>query len=272
MARVIKASDIGAASPTARPLNLQDVAVQVRAVVTNARRQAAAVLRASRARARELEGLSRRSVACEAGAALAEDVLAAASRQGFEDGFAQGMAAGLERGVAQAASAADDELSRSSELLREMAAALTAAKADLAQQMQRQTLELAMLLTNKIVGLVAGQDIAAARHNLAKALELAGGGDVIVRVSPRQHRRLTEHCRELAETLGCGGVRVMADESITPGGVKVLCRGGEIDATIETQLANVAASLAGMGGLLTETETETVPAVPPEMTESSTRP
>ena len=76
-----------------------------------------------------------------------------------------------------------------------------------------------------------------------------------------------EHCRELVETLGCGGVRVMADESITPGGVKVLCRGGEIDATIETQLANVAASLAGMGGLFTED----VPAVP-EMTESSTRP
>jgi len=259
MARVIKASDIGAASPGARPLNLQDVAVQVRAVVNDARRRAAAVLRASRARARESGGATT--------AAMAEDLLAAARRQGFEDGFTQGVQTGLERGASQAVAAADAEGTRSAELFREAAAGLSSARAELAQQMQRQTLDLAMLLTNKIVGLVAGQDISAARHNLAKALELAGGGDVIVRVSPRQHRRLSEHCRELAETLGCGSVRVMADEGVTPGGVKVLCRGGEIDATIETQLANVAASLAGMGGLFTED----VPAVP-EMTESSTRP
>ena len=257
MARVMKAGDIGAAG--ARPLNLQDVAAQARAVVSGARRRAAAVLRASRARARESGGGATT-------AAMAEDVLAAARRQGFEDGFAQGVQAGLERGGAQAV-AADAELARSAELFREAATGLSSARAELAQQMQRQTLDLAMLLTNKIVGLVAGQDISAARHNLAKALELAGGGDVIVRVSPRQHRRLSEHCRELAETLGCGSVRVMADEGVTPGGVKVLCRGGEIDATIETQLANVAASLAGMGGLFTED----VPAVP-EMTESSTRP
>jgi len=244
MARVIKASDVGV-SPDAKPLNLQDVAAQVRAVVSDARRQAAAVLRASRARVRDASGVP---------SAVSADALSTARAAGFEDGFAQGVASGAERNASLVAE------------LREAAAALVAARAELAQQMQRQTLELAMVLTNKIVGLVAGQDIAAARHNLAKALELAGGGDVIVRVSPRQHRRLSEHCRELAETLGCGGVRVMADESIAPGGVKVLCRGGEIDATIQTQLANVAASLAGMGGLFTDD----VPA-PPEM-ESSTRP
>jgi len=246
MARVIKSSDIGTGWPGAGPLNVCDVAAQARAVVSAARSRAAETLRAARARARA-GGISE---------------VAAARRQGFEQGLSRGLDVGQERGAS-----AGEELSRAADGLREIAAALTAARTELAGQMQRQALELAMLLTNKIVGLVAGQDIAAARHNLAKALELAGGGDVIVRVSPRQHRRLSEHCRELAETLGCGGVRVMADESITPGGVKVLCRGGEIDATIETQLANVAASLAGMGGLFTD---ET-PAMP-EMTESSTRP
>lgn len=236
---MIKASDIGRASSEAVPLNVCDVAERARSVVAEARRRAAAVLRASRTRA-----------SCEA--ASAETLLDAARRQGFEEGFAAGISSEAERVASRADGEADEGASCSSALLREAAVALSSARTELAQQMQRQTLELAMLLTSKIVGQVAGQDISAARHNLAKALELAGGGDVIVRVCPRQHRRLSEHCRELAETLGFGGVRVMADESITPGGVKVLCRGGEIDATIETQLANVAASLAGIGGLFTE--------------------
>jgi hypothetical protein len=51
---------------------------------------------------------------------------------------------------------------------------------------------------------------------------------------------------ELAESLNCAGkVRLVGDETISPGGAKLQTAGGEIDATIETQLSNVVEALVG---------------------------
>jgi hypothetical protein len=42
-----------------------------------------------------------------------------------------------------------------------------------------------------------------------------------------------------------GRIRWVADEAVAPGGVKVLTRRGQVDATIQTQLDNVAEALLG---------------------------
>jgi hypothetical protein len=42
-------------------------------------------------------------------------------------------------------------------------------------------------------------------------------------------------------------VKLAGDQQVGPGGVKLSTRNGQVDATIETQLANVARMLTGRG-------------------------
>ena len=90
----------------------------------------------------------------------------------------------------------------------------------------------------------------AARENLTKALELAKRStEITVAVNPDQLDRLRRHWPQLAESLGFDGrIQWVPSEGVSPGGVKIRTRRGQIDATIETQLANVAEALLGPAG------------------------
>jgi flagellar biosynthesis/type III secretory pathway protein FliH len=67
---------------------------------------------------------------------------------------------------------------------------------------------------------------------------------VLVKVSPGQLASLQSRCGELVEELSLRAeLSLVADESIAPGGVKVVHRNGEIDATIDGQLAALAEAL-----------------------------
>jgi flagellar biosynthesis/type III secretory pathway protein FliH len=209
-ARVIKAGD---ASHDAQSLvaNLSELTNQARQIVLDARKEAARLLAEARKAADELKAQAKRE------APTAQQVPPPQS--------------------------VSDELAS---LLRTAAAELHAAREQVLSQARRQMLLFAMELARKIVGKVAAADIGAANANLDKALRLAGGGDIVVRANPRQVEELKRSCRELVGALAMqGDIRLEGDEQVSPGGVKVICRGGEIDATIQTQLANVASSLLG---------------------------
>jgi flagellar assembly protein FliH len=245
MARVIKAEEVntvGAAK--AAVLNLKDLAAQARQIVLDARREAAGMLARTRAQAKET-----RQEAARAGRA-----------QGFEEGRAQGLAQGLQEAGALAQSQADAQSAELAALAKKIVEELASAREQQQARMQRDMLEFSLQLAAKIVGQVAVSDIAAARGNLTKVLELAGqNSEIVVKVNPGQLRRLREHYNELVEALGLTGqMKLVGDDEISPGGVKLVSRSGEIDATIETQLANVAQSLVGGIGNLFE------PALPAE--------
>ena len=108
-------------------------------------------------------------------------------------------------------------------------------------------LDFALELAAKIVGRIAAEGATAARENLRKALELAeASAAVCVKVNPAQLAGLNLCLPELLEALGRSGeVRMVGDEAVSPGGVKVQTDCGEIDATIETQWANVVEALLG---------------------------
>ncbi len=201
-------------------LNLRDLAEEARAVVLEARREAAAIVETAKATA------------------------AGIRNQAELD--------------AQASDRADDEASAArgrelAELAGAVVSELSAAKEQAMAAMRRDVVKLALELAAKIVGEVAVSDISAARGNLEKVLALSGrSGEIILKVNPSQHRRLGEHYRELTEVLAAPGVvRMVPDESVGPGGVKMLSGSGEVDATIETQLANLARGLIGGGVLFT---------------------
>ena len=232
MTRIIKADEMpDRAGGRADALNLADFSDQARCIILDARKDAARIMADARAKGD------------------------AAEQEARQKGYAEGLARGQNDGYADGERRARTEVGKQFaedyagllELAREAIASLTAAGAESHRKECSQVLELAILLARKIVGAVTVADIRAAEVNLAKAMDLAHvQGQALVKVNPGQLARLREHFGELTAMLGDSAeVSIEPDEAITPGGVKVISRHGEIDATVETQLANAARVLLG---------------------------
>ena len=232
MNRIIKADSSADDRPTkAAALDLADFATEARTVVLDARKDAARIVAEARAKADAVERQAR--------------------QQGYAEGLAGGRAEGYTEGEQQARNEAGrkftDQYAGLLGLAEQTVSGLAAIRAEGARRACEEILELAILLAEKIVSRVAVENVDAARANLAKALELADrGGAIVVKVSPEQLETLREEMSELADILGPGGaVELTGDKRISPGGVKIISRNGQIDATVETQLANTARALLG---------------------------
>ncbi len=232
MARVIK-SDTQTPGGAAAVLKLTDFMEEARAVVLDARKEAARITTQARAKAEQGER--------------------EAAERGYEEGFARGRSDGHAEGrrdgsreaLANASSQACDALSCATQVSE----GLIAAKNTALQDARDEVLDLALAVAERIVGRVAARDIAAARENLAKALSMAScSRRITVKVNPSQLAALRTHCREIVESLAIKGkVSLDADEQVGAGGVRVFTDNGQIDATIETQLSRVVDALVGVG-------------------------
>jgi len=232
MTRIIKADETPDRDEAkADALNLADFADQARCIILDARKDAARIMAEARAKADAVEEQAR--------------------QKGYAEGLARGQNDGYTDGGRQARTEVGkqvaDEYAGLLGVAQEVIASLAAARADNYRKDCGQVLELAILLARKIVGAVAATDIRAAEVNLAKAMDLAHfQGRAVVKVNPTQLAHLRKGLPELVTMLDDSGeVSLEADETISPGGVKVISRYGEIDATIETQLANAARVLPG---------------------------
>ncbi len=208
--------------------NLTD---ETRTVMLDARRQAAKIVAAARVES---------DAACEAAAA-----------KGYAEGFARGQNDGYEEGFGKGRAEAGRDMAKTSaellDQLRAIVGELAEANADMLHAGRCELLDFALLLAGKIVGRVAARDVSAAAENVRKVLELTDRSrELRVKVNPSQLAALAEHLPELTESLNhTGQVRLVGDESVSPGGAKVHTAGGEIDATIETQLDNVVEAMLG---------------------------
>ena len=232
MARIIKAKEMqGGSEHKAVVLRVADLAEEARQVVLDARKQAARIIADARQSAEQMHQ------------AAAEQGRAEGYARGENDGYAEGQ----RRGEQQAQEKFAAELGELTNLAKSLLGELAAARADLLHQARGEMLDFALMLAGKIVGEVATADVSVAKANLAKVLELAGqGAAMTVQVHPDQLSALRDQLKELVDALAVHGeVRLAADAGISAGGVKLLTRQGEIDATIETQLANVAEALLG---------------------------
>jgi len=233
MRRIIKADDPDqCASAKADMLNLSDFAAEARRIVLDARKDAVRIVSEARAKG--------------------ESVRRQARQQGYAEGFARGQADGHTDGLQQARVEAGRtyaaQYTEVLDLVRRIGTELADARGGILHDGAGHILDLAVLLAEKIVTRVAAADIDTARANLAKVLEMAhGGGQIVVNVNPGQLATLQKDFTELADVLGLGGaVELAGDRRISPGGVVLSSRNGVIDATIETQLANIAHGLLGI--------------------------
>jgi flagellar assembly protein FliH len=232
MARIIKANSIppGGAGE-AGVMNLADIAAEARAVILDARKDAARIVSEARA--------------------MADTVCDQAAEKGYAEGFARGQNDGYADGHKQGLAEAKDELAdRAEELIdltEKVLRELSTARAELLHRGRCEMLDFALDLAAKIVGRVAARDAGAARENLRKALELADcAQELCVKVNPSQLDDLRASVPKFTEALGrTGEVRLVGDAEVSPGGVKLFSPQGEIDATIETQLSNIVEALLG---------------------------
>jgi len=234
MARIIKANSSPAPDRgEGGVMNLADIAAEARAVILDARKDAARIVAEARAVADSV---------CDQ---AAEKGYAEGFARGQNDGYADGHKQGLAEAKEQLAARADGLIELAEKIVRE----LTAARAELLHRGRCEMLDFALELAAKIVGRLAARDAGAARENLRKALELADcAQEVCVKVHPSQLDDLRSCLPKFTEALGrTGQARLVGDEAISPGGVKLFSPQGEIDATIETQLSNVVEALLGRG-------------------------
>ena len=232
MGRIIKATELeDTEAPRMMALKLSEMATEVRDVILDARKQAACILADARDQAEYIQMQGEEKGYSE----------------GFERGRREGYAEGERDGRELVRKTMADETAQLVRLARATVEELTRAEEALRRRERERVLELAVAIAERIVGKITLTDLAPARTNLAKTLELAGRtGPVRVLVNPSQLDALRRHCTELVELLGRSDqVELVGDEGISPGGVRLVVGGGEIDATIETQLNNIAEALIG---------------------------
>ena len=72
----------------------------------------------------------------------------------------------------------------------------------------------------------------------------AGSTEIVVCLNPKDHENLGQQVEQLALAVGqLAPVTVTADPNVPPGGCRVMTRFGEIDLTIESQLARIETEL-----------------------------
>jgi flagellar assembly protein FliH len=114
------------------------------------------------------------------------------------------------------------------------------------QVWESRTLELACAIAGRIVRCEIKQSPQLPAQWISEALRMcSGAAEITVKLNPTDHTTLGNQAAQLAaEFHPAAPAKILADESITPGGCRVETEFGSIDQQIETQLARVAEELS----------------------------
>lgn len=240
MSTVIKKGQDGKLVQRLVSFDLADHLAEARSVVAAARREAGQIIEAAKRQG--------------------EHIRVEAREQGHREGYEEGHREGVTQGRQQALEVAGERFDRDH---ANLAASMTAViesvereKRDLLIEAGRDVLEFAVALAAKVTGCVAQANRQAAVANVERALRLVSGKtDVSIRVNPADAETLRTFAADrLAEIADRRHVRVIEDESITAGGAVVTSAGQEIDARIESQLAQITTLLLGQPSEMKERE------------------
>ncbi|MFQ5414517.1 MAG: FliH/SctL family protein [Phycisphaerae bacterium] len=233
MSTVIKAGRAGPVLRRLATVDLADHLAEAQSVIDEAKRRAAEMIAAGRREAHDLD------------------------EQARADGYEAGRAAGVEAGRAAGQAAAYAEAierfdAQHAHLARDMERAIAeidAMKTDLAIAARRDVLELAVRIATKLTFEVGRLHREAAQANLRRAIELVGSAtDLTIRAHPDDVATMETFAKGLAEAgRVSSGARVVADASVAPGGCTVRTDRTDIDATLDTQVAQVVSLLLGEG-------------------------
>ncbi len=168
-----------------------------------------------------------------------------ASEKGYEAGFRRGYEAGKKAGYDAAFSAAQTEFEADQTnvvaTLRNMLAQYEARKRDLFIAARGDVVRFAARLAEKVTKQVGALHPESAVANLEAALQLVESQtNLQVHISPSDQSTIERFARTLREHVdGAAHLEIIVDETISPGGCRVTTPDAEVDATLETQLAQI---------------------------------
>lgn len=242
MATVIKAGETAARPARLTPVELVDHMAEARSVIEQAHAQASRILADAR---RKTES-------------DAQHALAAAREEGYQAGLTrgseEGRAAGFESAHKEAAERFAAEhaecvarMDRAAEVFVQAAQRIDAVKAELRGMAEADLLEFAVRVASRLTKEVGRTDRDAATANLRRALALIeSGAQVSVRVHPDDLDALRQYSEaRSAEAEASHTVRLQPDQSIAPGGCVVQSERTTVDASLDTQIAELVALLLG---------------------------
>jgi flagellar assembly protein FliH len=228
---VIKAGEAGRILRRLSTVDLADHLAEARAVIEEARRRAAQIV--SRA-----EDDAKR---------LLEEVRQEGHGVGHEAGYAAGSAAGRK----EAFEAAKESFAREhSNVVASMLAAITQfdqMKEELRTAATRDLLDFAVLVASRLTFAIGGVHRETAAENLRRAISVVGlKTDLTVRVNPEDVVAMrTFAASVLEEAKATTAVWIVEDPSLAPGGCVVRNDRSEVDASLETQVAEMVSLLIG---------------------------
>jgi flagellar assembly protein FliH len=130
--------------------------------------------------------------------------------------------------------------------LEELAKQINDAKGQLQSHWERSALEVSAAMAQRVIRRELTSEPQIALDIIAETLRLAAGSyELTLHISPEDHKNLGPQVERLAATLAkLSPNQIVADDSISPGGCRVVTKFGEVDQQIESQLRRIVEDLA----------------------------
>lgn len=226
---LIKGASADRVTRQAAVIDLSDLHEQAESILVEAREEAERILQTARAQARALN---------EQG-----------EQRGFEQGRREGLEVGRGEGAEQARQTLLAELRPRIELVlmgwTEALEAWAGQREQFLNQTREDALALALRLGEKITLRAIETDPSVVREQMTEALEVAGRpSQAVVLIHPDDRPLIEAWLPDLAVHFdGAPEIELREDAAIRRGGCVLRMAGGEVDASIDRQLARIAAAL-----------------------------
>ncbi|MDR1324706.1 MAG: flagellar assembly protein FliH [Treponema sp.] len=158
-------------------------------------------------------------------------------KEAEERGFLEGHEVGFNEGKAEV-----ERLIERTQVVLERA---QDKRAEILAEAERQLIDLALLISRKVVKVLSENQKNVLIANVSEALKkVKAKGEVIIRVNMADMKLTTEHTREFIQLLeGTNTIQVQEDTSVDVGGCIIETEFGEIDARISSQMAELEAKI-----------------------------
>jgi flagellar assembly protein FliH len=231
MSTVIKAGQAGKLARRLSTVDLADHWQEAAAVIEAARAEAARIVEGAKEEAR-------RTIECAGELARVK---------GYEKGYAEGLTGGREEALIQGKLEFAEKHANLAGVFQSAVTQFEETKEQLRLNAEKDLLDFAILAASKLTFAIGNLHREAACENFRRALALVTGkSDVVVRGNAKDIETLRVFAESVLESARSGQhVRLIEDNSVSPGGC-VLQRGkAEVDASLDTQVSEMVSALVG---------------------------
>lgn len=202
--------------------------------------QAASLLEEARAQASEIVRQANNKT---------KGILEAAVRQGKMQGFTQGFDAGKKEGRESGRKEALDEMRQNlrdlSELMQSATSQIEGYLQLIQAQVPRDVMILALEIARRTARIAGRHDPETLRYTVESAVKLLlSKSRARIAIHPQQHQLMAEIMQDMhMDVPQFENAQIVSDERIAPGGCRITCGEGEVDADLDKQIDRIAAEI-----------------------------